>query len=96
MAIQENPNALTLAQIEELTARLFQTGITYGELLKRYEKVAYPNGGGKHSERQDIALKLYHNVRAAECDVRKAFTMLSERGKTYAEARLLLKEDEDL
>ncbi|MBQ7250298.1 MAG: hypothetical protein IJS37_03040 [Bacilli bacterium] len=90
MPMDDSSRVLTLAQIEELTLRLFETKITYGELLARYEKVAYPNGDAKHSEKQEIALKLYRNVRADEADVRRAFTMLSERGRTYEEALAML------
>lgn len=86
----EHKDVLTLAQVDELTDALFARGITYEELLHRYEVLAYPKGDAKHSKQQEYALILFGHTLAAKADVRKAFLLLSEKGRSYEEAKSML------
>ncbi len=84
------PTPITVEQAEALIEDLLASGITKGDLVTRYERLAYPDGNNHRSEEQELALKLYGKVPATKKEIRIAVIKLIRKGVYYEDLLSLL------
>ena len=74
------PTPITVEQAHALVEELYKQELTKLELVRRYERLAYPNGEAHKSDEQEIALKLYGRSPATKEEIRIAIVKLIRKG----------------
>ena len=84
------PTPITVEQAHALVEELVNQELTKLDLVRRYERLAYPNGEAHKSEEQEIALKLYGKALATKQEIRMAIVKLIRKGVPYEQLQTLL------
>ena len=84
------PTPITVEQAHALVEELCKQELTKLELVRRYERLAYPNGEAHKSDEQEIALKLYGRSPATKEEIRIAIVKLIRKGVPYEGLKTLL------
>lgn len=84
------PTPITVDQAHALVEELYKQELNKLELVRRYERLAYPNGEAHKSDEQEIALKLYGHTPATKEEIRIAIVKLIRKGVPYEGLMTLL------